>query len=230
MCAAYPIFYAVFARRCFISLQSRRVTQRLLQRIFFNVVRHFHIPNSSCFPLMMANSRTPSFASCTCFIRAMWHFSHQKKKTVKEQPFPVDEKKQKHQIGFLWMTLNWLEIFLSWLFSRGSLLEESVEQIRTLMKKTLEKNEDIAANDLFRKWSFHPEALQDVHNFRALGEGGGVMCAFNPPHLMSCWFGPSEPISQRGYRVRGAKSHVEGLIKQYGPQRPFHIHVLQPHP
>lgn len=92
------------------------------------------------------------------------------------------------------MTLNWLEIFLSSLFSRGSLLEESVEQIRTLMKKTLEKNEDIAPNDLFRKRSFHPEALQDVHNFH---QRWGGMCAFNPPHLMSCWFGSSEPISQR---------------------------------
>lgn len=38
------------------------------------------------------------------------------------------------------------------------------------MKKTLEKNEDVAPNDLFRKRSFHPKALQDVHNFhQALG-------------------------------------------------------------
>lgn len=48
-----------------------------------------------------------------------------------------------------------------------------MKQVTTVMKKTLERNEDIAPNDLFRKWSFHPEMLQDVHTLR-LREGGSV--------------------------------------------------------
>lgn len=177
---------------------------------------------------MMANSRKPSFASCTCFYQSRVAFFTPKEENSKRATFHCWLKKTKTSD---WVPLNDLE--LTWnvpflvvfqrLFTRGKCGTNQNSNEKNTWEKWGHRS----------KWPLQKTVIspRSAPGRPQLPSGvGGGMCAFNPPRLMSCWFGPSEPISQRGSRVRGARSHVEGLIKQYGPQRPFHIRVLPPHP